>query len=301
MLVNKATIAAVFVSLNSIFNKAFQAVALQWQLTAMEVPSSAKSNTYTWLSNFPRMIKWFGDKTVKSLAAFGYTLINDDWEATVEVDRNDIEDDQLGIYGPQAQMAGFSAAKLPDEIVSDLKNNGFTNFCYDGQYFWDTDHQVAGASVSNKGTAALSCATQAAALASYGAGRIAIMSFKDDDGRPLGLVPDILEVGPALESVGKVLLEADKLADNSPNPWKGTAKLLVNPLITSTTQWMLHVTTAPVKPFIYQVRKTPVFVEQTDPQSDNVFNRKKFKFGAEARAVGGYGFWQMSYASTGLA
>jgi phage major head subunit gpT-like protein len=27
--------------------------------------------------------------------------------------------------------------------------------------------------------------------------------------------------------------------------------------------------------------------------------RKKFKFGAEARAAGGYGFWQLGVGSTG--
>ena len=47
------------------------------------------------------------------------------------------------------------------------------------------------------------------------------------------------------------------------------------------------------------LRKAPVFVEQTDPQADDVFSRKKFKFGAEARAAAGYGFWQMAYGSTG--
>ncbi|MGK5722469.1 Mu-like prophage major head subunit gpT family protein, partial [Proteus mirabilis] len=30
-----------------------------------------------------------------------------------------------------------------------------------------------------------------------------------------------------------------------------------------------------------------------------VFKRKKFLFGAEARAAGGYGFWQLAYGSTG--
>jgi phage major head subunit gpT-like protein len=55
----------------------------------------------------------------------------------------------------------------------------------------------------------------------------------------------------------------------------------------------------PVKPFVYQERKAPNFVEQTDAQTDNVFMRKKFRFGAEARAAGGYAFWQMSFGSTG--
>lgn len=300
MLVNKGNLTAVFITLKTIFNKAFDAAPSIWEKTTMKVPSGSAQNDYSWLSRFPKMVKWLGSKTVKALSAFKYTVVNDDYEATVEVDRNDIEDDNIGIYSPMAQEAGYSAKQLPDEIDAELKNNAFTNTCYDGQYFYDTDHSVAGASVSNKGTAALSATTTALAAASYGVARTAIMSFKDDEGRPLGLIPDVLEVGPALEATAKLICESDKLTDDKPNPYKGTAKVLVNPRITSTTQWMLHVTNRPLKPFIYQERKSPVFVQQTNPETEDVFMRKKFKFGAEARAAGGYGLWQLSYGSTGL-
>jgi len=299
MLVNKANITAVFINLKTTFNKAFDAAPALWQQTTMLVPSGSGQSDYTWLSRFPKMRKWLGDKVVKALEVFKYTVVNDDWEATVEVDRNDIDDDNLGIYGPQAQEAGFSAKQLPDELDADLKNNAFANVCYDGQYFYDDDHEVAGASVSNLGTAALSAADKAGAAASYGAARLAIMGFTDDEGRPLGLVPDLLEVPPALEATGKILVENAKLEDDKPNPYNGTAKLLVNPRLTSSTKWMLHVTNRPVKPFVYQERKKPVFVQQTTEEADNVFMRKKFRFGAEARAAGGYGLWQMSYGSTG--
>lgn len=301
MLVNKGNLTAVFITLKTIFNMAFDAAPSLWQQTTMRVPSGASQNDYSWLSRFPKMRKWLGDKVIKALEAFKYTITNDDWEATIEVDRNDIEDDTIGIYEPQARDAGFSARQLPDEIDADLKNNAFDNLCYDGQYFYDTDHPVAGASVSNLGTAALSAATTAAAAASYGAARLAIMSFKDDEGRPLALIPDLLEVPPALEATAKLLLENDKLTDESPNPYKGTARILVNPRLTSSTAWYLHVTNRPLKPFIYQERKAPVFVQQTDPETDNVFMRKKFRFGCEARAAGGYGLWQMSYGNKGLA
>ena len=62
---------------------------------AMVVPSTGKENDYSWLSRFPKMREWIGDKVVKALAAFNYTIRNKDWEATVEVERNDIEDDQI--------------------------------------------------------------------------------------------------------------------------------------------------------------------------------------------------------------
>ncbi|MBQ4796965.1 head protein, partial [Pectobacterium versatile] len=84
---------------------------------AMLVPSTGKENDYSWLSQFPKMKEWIGDKDIESLEALNYTVRNKDWEATVEVDRNHIEDDQLLGYGMQAQAAGQSAAELPADIV----------------------------------------------------------------------------------------------------------------------------------------------------------------------------------------
>lgn len=299
MLVNKASISSIFTGLKTIFNNALKAQPGEWQATAMEVISNAKEEDYAWLSRFPMMRKWVGDKHVKALEAGKYTAVNEDWEATVSVDRNDIEDDRLGIYNTQAQMAGDAAGELNDIIVDGLKNGAFTSTGIDGQYFYDTDHEVNGASVSNKITAALSSASPAAAAASYGAARTAIMKFTDEEGMPLRLKPDTLEVPPALEATAKKLLEADKLDDNSPNPYRGTAKLIVNPALTSDTAWYLHVTTKAVKPFIVQMRKRPVFVQQTSMENDDVFNKREYKFGAEARATGVYGFWQLSLGSTG--
>jgi phage major head subunit gpT-like protein len=307
LLVNKASLDSIFTGLKTIFHNTLKAQSGTWQATAMEVPSTSAGEDYAWLSRFPKMRKWVGDKFVKALEAGKYYKKNEDWETTIAVARNDIEDDRLGIYNTQAMGAGESAGELRDIIVDDLKNAAFTGECMDGQYFYDTDHPLkssdgVASSVSNKGTMALSCATQAAALASYGAARAAIMGYTDSEGMPLRLVPDLLEVGPALESIARILCEKDKLTDNSPNPWQGTAKVLVNPAITSTTQWMLHVTNKQsIKPFIIQMRKAPVFVQQVSAENDDVFNRAEFKFGAEARATGVYGFWQLSYGSTGAA
>lgn len=300
ILVNKSSISSVFTGLKTIFNNALKAAPGNWQATAMEVLSTGKMEDYSWLSRFPMMRKWIGEKHVKALEAGKYTAINEDWETTISVDRNDIQDDHLGHYQAQANMAADSAAELPDIIVDELKNNAFTTNGIDGQFFYDTDHEVNRASVSNKLTAVLSSATRAAADASIGAARTAMMTFTDDEGSPLRLVPDTLEVPPALEATANTLANSDKLGDNSPNPYKGTFKVVVNAGLTSTTAWMLHNTKKAVKPFILQMRKRPVFVSQTSMENDDVFNKREFKFGAEARATGVYGFWQLSVGSTGV-
>lgn len=304
MLINKSALDAIFTNLKTTFNKAFSSTESKWQEIAMEVPSTGKANDYSWLSNFPKMRKWIGDKVVKALSAFKYTIENDDFEATIEVDRNDIEDDALGMYATQAQGAGESAAQLPDELVFAVVNGAFTNTCYDGQYYCDTDHPVEDgnggvASVSNRGTVVLSIASQAAVIASYGVARTAMMSFKDDEGRPLNVTPNVLLVGPALEAIALAIANNERLQDGTVNPYKGTCKVVVSPRITSTTAWFLLDTTKAVKPFIYQKRKAPVFVQQTDMNSDNVYMRKKFRYGVEARAASGYGFWQLCWGSTG--
>lgn len=299
MLVNKSTIQAVFLSLKTTFNNAFDAAPSVWQKIAMEVPSTSSQNDYTWLSNFPKMREWVGDKVVKSLEAFKYTIANKPFEATIGVKRDDIEDDNLGIYKPQAEMAGFSAKQWPDELVMELVNAAFATPCYDGQYFFDTDHPVGGASVSNKGTAALSFATLAAAQASYGAARTAMRKFKDDEGRPLNIIPSVLLVPPALEDTAKALMSNDRLEDGKPNPYKNSAEVVVDARLTSDTAWFLLDMTKPVKPFVFQPRKKPVFVSQTSEENDDVFMRGEFKFGTEARGNAGYGLWQLAYGSTG--
>lgn len=304
LLVNRESIGSAFISIKTLFNNAFAAAPSVWQKIAMRVPSTTGQNDYAWLSKFPKMRRWIGDKNVKALEASSYTVKNEDFEATVEVDRNDIEDDNLGIYNPQAQMAGESAAQLPDELIFEVVNGGFVKTCFDGQYFFDVDHKVKNAdgveeSVSNKGTKALSIATQAAARDSYGAARTAMRKFKDDEGRPLNITPNVLLVPPALEDVANALMTADRLEDGKANPYKGTAEVVCDARLISDTAWFLLDTTKPIKPFIYQERKAPVFVNQVDMASDDVFNRRKYKFGAEARAAAGYGFWQTAFGSTG--
>lgn len=299
MLINKESLQGVFTDLRTEFNQAFQAAPTTWDRIAMKIPSNSGSNFYGWLSAFPKMRPWVGAKHVQNLTATDYEVPNSDFEATIEVERKHIEDDQVGMYMPQAQMAGYSAAQLPDEIVFEAVNNSFSALCYDGQYFFDTDHDVAGQSVSNKSNAPLSNASLAAAQASFGAARAAMRAVKDDEGRPLNVVPNVLLVGSGLEDTARALLNNDKLADGSQNPYKGAVELIVDARIGSETAWFLLDTTKPIRPFIYQERQAPEFVSQVNPQSDSVFNLKKYKFGAEVRVASGYGFWQLAYGSTG--
>jgi phage major head subunit gpT-like protein len=53
----------------------------------------------------------------------------------------------------------------------------------------------------------------------------------------------------------------------------------------------------PVKPMILQMRKRPEFVAMDRPDDENVFMRKKFRYGVDDRKNVGFGLWQLAFGS----
>ncbi len=296
MIVNQAALQSIYRGFKVIFNNALKDAKPQYTRIATEVPSTTKSEEYKWLGKVPRMREWVGDRVVQNLSAYGFTIKNKSYEATVGVDRDDIEDDSIGLYNPIIQALGQSAALHPDELIFALLADGFTNLCYDGQYFFDDDHKDGGGPIqSNKGTAAL-------APASYSAARSQMMSLKDEHDRPLNIVPDLLVVPPQLDGVGREILLAERNANGSTNVNRNTAELMVVPALSSNpTAWFLMDTKKPVKPLVFQRRKKAEFVALDNPSDENVFMRKEFLYGADCRDNAGYGLWQLAYGSTGEA
>lgn len=302
MQVHPANLREIYRNLNAAFQREFQAAPNRWQQVATRIPSAAALNTYAWIGYFPKMREWLGEKAIRQLEGRKYEIVNKDWEATVAVRRNHIEDDQLGIYAPQAQMAGYAAAQLPDELVFGLLAHGFEGLCYDGQPFFDAAHPVGAKTVSNKGTKRLDISSYAKAKSGYGAARTALLEMKDEEGRPLGVRPNVLAVPPALEAEARILTEADHFKGDDPNPYRGTATVVVDERLTASAAWFLLDASKPLKPLIYQERKAPEFKAQDELQgaaSDAVFNRGEFRYSVECRGNAGYAFWQLAYGSTG--
>ena len=151
MVINQASLQAIYRSFSTIFREAFEGVESMYERVAMVVPSTVRETTYSWLGAFPKMREWVGERQIKNLSLQTYTIANKDWESTVEVDRNDIMDDAVGVYNPIIAELGRTAAVHPDELVFSLLASGFATTCYDGQYFFDTDHPVGSGTVSNHG------------------------------------------------------------------------------------------------------------------------------------------------------
>lgn len=299
MIINKQRLDAVFTTMSNAFAAGAKNAKPVWPRIAMKAPSTGARNSYNWLSSWPRMRKWVGPKVIKSLGGEGYIVVNEDLEVTVGIPRNDVEDGGEAMYTPLMRQSGQSASELPDELVFDVVNNAFTEPCYDGRPLIDNAHPVGDATVSNKGTMVLSADSLAAADASLGVARTTLRKMKDAEGHPMNITPDLLMVGADLENVARNLLTLDTFVDGTPNPYKGSMELMVSSRIESPTAWFVMDTTKEVKPFVFQPRKAPEFVEVVEDESENVFMRKEYLFGAEARGAAAFGFWQLIYGSTG--
>lgn len=123
---------------------------------ASRVNSTTGKEEYSWLGKWPRIREWVGERVLNQLKASTYTIKNKPFETTVVVDRDDIEDDNVGLYAPMFEELGQEVFDFPNELVFSLLKNGNSILCYDGQYFFDIDHPVVDAngveqSVSNWG------------------------------------------------------------------------------------------------------------------------------------------------------
>lgn len=142
MILNQNTLAGVTTNFNAIFNGAFVGAKNvdHYLDLAMVVTSTTAENSYPWLADNFDIKEWLDERQYQNLKSSGFTIRNRDFEGTVEVERNAIEDDQLGIYAPLLRQMGDATATFPNRLVFPLLKTGFTALCWDGQNFFDTDH-----------------------------------------------------------------------------------------------------------------------------------------------------------------
>ena len=149
MIINQEALARLYTGFTAVFNAAFQDTQTWYEKVAMTVPANTRIMDYKFLLDFPMVREWIGDRQISSLEPQAFQVESKDWEATIEVDRNDIEDDQLGLYNPIISALAQEARKHPERLIADLLNGGFTTACYDGHNFFATDHPVGAATMAN--------------------------------------------------------------------------------------------------------------------------------------------------------
>jgi hypothetical protein len=273
--------------------------------------SDQASESYAFLGQVPRFREWVGGRQAKGLLGSSITVVNKHYEATLEIALRDLRRDKTPQL--QARMAEFSQEGDAHwgTLLSALILAGPSTVCYDGQYFFDTDHAegssgtqdndisvdisaVPGAGSDN--TPAFPNAAQMQAAIVKGIAQI--LSFKDDRGRPMNstareflvTVPVGLYM-PAVASLSAINLAA--LQQNI-NPIQAAGLKIdvqMMPELTWTDSFAVWRTDSPIKGLIRQNEMDPK-VKMKDEMSEFAFDNDAIQIGVDAWRAADYGLWQ---------
>jgi len=292
-IITSAVIQALQTTFDSSYRKGWGDADPMSQAFTTTIPSSVRTNTYGWMARLPSMRVWLGPRTIQNLTNHDYQLTNLPYELTVGVDRDDWDDDMLGVYSPLFEEMGRAARLLPEQrTVIALQAGDTTGLSFDGVTFFNNAHAALGA-----GGAAIdnNFAGTSLTVANYEAVRAAMRQYVGEDGEPLGVSPNQLIVPPQLEGIGKRIINGEIVPSaagtaSESNVWQGTAELIVmDRLANEGTTWYMADSRRAIKPMIWQNRRSPALVSMASPNDTNVFNDRQLLWGTDGRGAAGYG------------
>lgn len=304
------TIQFLFTGVHNEFGQVLGAITNFYTKFADLMPSSRSGEVYFWTDLIPQMRLWFGDRVAQNIAARAYLLANNDYEITLEIPRNRIDDDAANVFKDLGKRMATSAGNWPDQLMTNALKNGDTTalLAYDGLPFYSSSHLVnmddpTSGTQSNLFTTAGSGATLLTS-ANVALVRAALRGWLGANAQPIGVVPDLIQVPTSLEMAAKQINSAAFTAPAAvvgqnaggvmqSNVLEGLADTFVNPYLTNSQQWYMHDTKtigAMLKAFIFQLRQKQTYVMRIAATDPSVWDRKKYLHGVDARGNAGCTF-----------
>jgi phage major head subunit gpT-like protein len=277
--------------------------------------SDQSSEEYAWLGMPPALREWIGGRHAKGFTENGIAIVNKHFEATIEIMIKDLRRDKSGqLRIRMAELAERGNTHFAS-LLSTLLVNGASALCYDGQYFFDTDHNEgssgnqsnkinfdlsdAPAQVHGNTTAPSPEEAQQAVLKSISQ----MFTFVDDQGEPLNETARkfLVMVPVGLSESFRAGLSLARVAGPSSmavEDWD--ISLAVNPRLTTagwTDKFVTIRTDGSVKPFIRQEETEPS-IKVKDEDSEFAFDNDQIQIGIDTWRNVGYGRWQGAVQTT---
>lgn len=276
------------------------------------VPSTSKSNTYDWLADLAGLNEWIGPRAVEGMKERSFVAVNRHFQKTIGLDRNSLDDSPdsaIGDMQMRLEMLLEQADLLEDDLILNpsgaaipgLLALGASTVCYDGQFFFDTDHPVELDGVISGTQSNYEASAFALTSANFQTARARMMAFRGEGGRSRRAMPNLLVVPPALEKAAHDIVTAQFGSSGASNVQAGMAQVKVIPELSqiSDTRWFLFDTISPgPKPFLMQVRSPLNLVQKTSETDDNVFHDREYLWGVDRRLVGVYGLWHRAFSGS---
>ena len=268
-----------------------------YERLATRLASTAARESYAFLGATPIMRAWGSGRVAKGLNSESYDVVNERYEATLEVDRCEFEDDQTSQIQLRVNELAVAVGSHKDYLISQLLINGATSgfHSYDGVPFFGATHEWGESGAQdNDLTAAIvdkDDPTTPEFRTAFKLALAALLGFKDDRGMPQNLTSTglVAVVPPSMFITALEALSATVLASTT-NVLAGAGDVICFPWLTATDTWYLLKTDGVVRPFIFQDR-IPVELTALTEDSESGFLRDIFLFGVRARYKMTYGNW----------
>lgn len=272
--------------------------------------SDQASETYNFLGQSPAMREWIAGRQAKGFLGQGITITNKHYEATIEFQKRDVRRDKTSQI--QARIGEFTdrAQSHWASLLSTSLLDAVSTVCYDGQFFFDTDHSEGDSGTQDNDITVDISALPAAVHGTTTAPSVEemqqvmlkaiaqILSFKDDRGEPMNengrefLV--IVPVALYLVAVAAVstLATASLQQNLNPNIIAGLrVNVQMNARLTWTDSFAVFRTDSPIKGLIRQTEQE-VELKVKAEGSEFEFDNDAWQFGIDAWRGSGYGYWQ---------
>lgn len=269
---------------------------------AMRIQSDQAIESYAWLGNAPALREFIGGRQPAELKENGFTISNKDYEGSIRIQSKDMRRDKLGVVTIRVNQLADRALDHPAKLLSTLILAGESALCYDGQYFFDTDHlEDSSGTQSNKITSP--AATPAApTVDEFTKAVLAAISqiygFKDDRGEPINQSATEFVVMVPTTYMATALLAVTALlgtggASGTLTTMEKYFRITVvpNPRLTWTTKFALFRTDEAAKPFILQEESIPDVVALGEGSEFEQLNKEQL-FGVDWSGNVGYAWWQ---------
>lgn len=268
---------------------------------AMKVTSKQETENYGWLGMVPAMREWIGGRDPKKLREFTFAISNKDYEATLEILVKEMRRDSSGQIKIRIGELARRCLSHPTKLLSTKIIDAESTVCYDGQYFFDTDHaEGASGTQDNDRTGAAATGTTPTVQEMRDAVMTciqAILGFKDDQGEPMNEEARNFEVmvpipywGVAQSAVGLQVLGGGEV-NILPSLKDFTIRVVPNARLTWTDKFAVFRTDGDTKPFILQ-EEVPLNVSAVAEGSQLEFTDRKHWYGVDWAGNVDYGFWQ---------
>ena len=263
---------------------------------AQEIIMGAKSIDLVDIGGAPMPSRNTGRATLKQFIEKKLTVQPLDWDITVPITYNAVQDDQTGELDRKVRAAGENFRLDMAQKAFQALNDGdaTTNFgaCYDGGAFYADAHVDAGAhyatSQDNKDSLALS-------LTNFETVRVKAMLTRNDQGNFTDYNYDLLTVSPADERAAAQICdnrEDSTTANRAINPYAGKLSFVVSTQFDSGA-WVLSASKAPIKPILIVIRERPnLQAAWFDP---NTADGGTYYFKYYGRYNHYYGDWRLAY------